>query len=280
MPSRANRYRAALSVGAALATLSLPLHSALLDELSRPLGLLPLLDSASEATGMALDDVVLGLDGGLSDGGFSAVILPGDSLGMSPLAREQLAEMDAPAGRAATDEPLAAAGDQPALRSPEALDPRYRIAYAQTRQVTCVDGDGDGVCDRDDQCRRTPPQRQVMANGCHLDRAAPLRLEGVNFATDSWQLSAASRAVLERAAAVLRDGPAGQVEIAGHTDARGGAAYNIRLSERRAEAVRQYLLAAGIGEQQLIARGYGESRPLRRDDHAANRRVELRLLPR
>ncbi|WP_372863129.1 OmpA family protein [Spongiibacter sp.] len=278
MPSRIYRYRAAFAVGAFVSVVGLPVQAGLLAELSRSLGLLPLLSDVSVATGLALDDAVIALDGSMSTVPLAAAPAEEGGLGMSPLAREQLAEMDAPARRAVINGPLAAAGDQPALQRPAQPDPRYRISYIQARQQDCVDGDGDGICDRDDQCRSTPPQRRVMANGCHLDEAVPLRLDGVNFDTDSWQLSVASRLVLDRAAAVLQGSPLAVVEIAGHTDARGTAAYNLRLSERRAGAVMQYLQAAGIAGERLRARGYGESQPLRVDDYAANRRVELRLL--
>jgi outer membrane protein OmpA-like peptidoglycan-associated protein len=69
------------------------------------------------------------------------------------------------------------------------------------------------------------------------------------------------------------------IEVAGHTDSRGSDAYNIKLSQRRAEAVRDYLISKGIAADRLSAKGYGESQPVA--DNATdegrfkNRRVEL-----
>lgn len=72
-----------------------------------------------------------------------------------------------------------------------------------------------------------------------------------------------------------------RVEIAGHTDARGSAALNRRLSEERAEAVARFLAGQGVNADRLVVRGYGESQP-RTDDpnDPVNRRVTASLLDR
>ncbi len=84
---------------------------------------------------------------------------------------------------------------------------------------------------------------------------------------------------------ILRDGKT--VEIASHTDSRGNATYNMDLSERRAQAVVNYLMAKGINASQLVAKGYGETRLTNRcsdgvtcteREHQANRRTEFRVI--
>ena len=106
-------------------------------------------------------------------------------------------------------------------------------------------------------------------------------LTGVAFDFNSDKLLPASNEKLDAAAKMLKENYAGtNVEIAGHTDFTGNEAYNKDLSQRRAEAVRQYLIKAGIDAGQLTAVGYGSSQPLA-DNHlksgrARNRRVELR----
>jgi outer membrane protein OmpA-like peptidoglycan-associated protein len=69
----------------------------------------------------------------------------------------------------------------------------------------------------------------------------------------------------------------------GHTDAIGSDAYNQSLSERRAEAVRRYLINGGITPERIRTEGFGESRPVASNEtdegRAQNRRVELRVLP-
>lgn len=66
--------------------------------------------------------------------------------------------------------------------------------------------------------------------------------------------------------------------IAGHTDAQGSDAYNLALSQRRADAVVRYLVGRGVAPGRLVARGFGETEPLAgRPDDPANRRVEARM---
>jgi len=77
----------------------------------------------------------------------------------------------------------------------------------------------------------------------------------------------------------LIDWPEIRVEVGGHTDSQGDAGYNQKLSEGRARAVRDYLIRRGVAADRLVARGYGENRPIA--DNATemgremNRRVEL-----
>ena len=151
-----------------------------------------------------------------------------------------------------------------------------------------VDSDGDGVVDRLDKCANTPKGVKVDATGCPLakklfqEEKASLVLEGVNFETNSAVLTAGSTAVLNKVVASLKAWPNVRVEVAGHTDSVGRAAYNKTLSEKRAESVRAFLAAAGIGGSRLEANGYGEEMPIADNStkagKAANRRVELKKL--
>ena len=107
-----------------------------------------------------------------------------------------------------------------------------------------------------------------------------LVLEGVNFITDSSELTPGSRHILDRVAESLEDRPEVEVEVEGHTDSVADPAYNMDLSQRRAESVRAYLVSRGVSERRLTARGYGETRPVASNataqGRAKNRRVELR----
>jgi OmpA-OmpF porin, OOP family len=142
-----------------------------------------------------------------------------------------------------------------------------------------VDSDGDGVYDDVDRCPNTPPGVKVDEIGCFVE--ATLR---VNFAFDSSEISAADKAEIDRAVVAIKDRPAEiaaevKYEVAGHTDSVGSEAYNQRLSERRANAVRDRLIAEGIPAAQVTAVGYGESRPRASNDtdegRAENRRVVI-----
>ncbi len=143
-----------------------------------------------------------------------------------------------------------------------------------------LDSDGDGIVDGDDKC---PTVYAKTADGCPLPAAAPepkkLELQGVNFDFDRAALRPDAFGALDADVAALKERSDVKVEVAGHTDSRGSDEYNVNLSQRRAEAVRNYLISKGIAADRLTAKGYGESQPVA--DNATdegrfkNRRVEL-----
>lgn len=141
------------------------------------------------------------------------------------------------------------------------------------------DGDGDGIVDSQDKC---PTVYAKTADGCPAAAvAAPTKLilEGVNFDHDQATLTADATSILDQAAESLKQWGDIKVEVAGHTDSRGSDDYNMALSQRRADAVRTYLIGKGIAADRLTAKGYGESSPVADNDTDANRhknrRVEL-----
>ncbi|WP_423127748.1 OmpA family protein [Gaoshiqia sp. Z1-71] len=107
-------------------------------------------------------------------------------------------------------------------------------------------------------------------------------LRNIFFETDSYELLDQSKTELSRLISFLRKNPALEIEIGGHTDNVGGDEYNINLSEKRAEAVFQYLVDAGIAEMRLSYKGYGKSQPLESNDRAEgrsrNRRTEFKII--
>ena len=115
------------------------------------------------------------------------------------------------------------------------------------------------------------------------DLTNALNLHVINFASGSAQIPADSYEFLRKAAQAMQNAPAGTVvEIGGHTDATGVAASNVQLSQRRAAAVRDYLVQQGVNPAALTSVGYGDARPV--DTNATeggrfnNRRIEF--LPR
>ena len=143
-----------------------------------------------------------------------------------------------------------------------------------------LDSDHDGVPDSIDKCPNTPPGEQVDATGCPIKGS--ITLVGVNFATNKADLTEDSRPVLDAVANDLKKHPHVKVEIQGHTDSQGKAAYNIRLSQHRAETDRNYLMADGVAADQLVAKGYGETQPVasnaNAEGRAKNRRVVMFVL--
>lgn len=146
-----------------------------------------------------------------------------------------------------------------------------------------LDSDGDGIPDAVDKCPTVPAPGTV--DGCppKAEEPAPLPkklvLEGVNFDNDSAALRPDAIAILDQAAATLKEWGEVKVEVAGHTDSVSSDAYNQKLSERRAEAVRAYLIGKGVAAERLTAKGYGEAQPIAdnttAEGRAKNRRVEL-----
>ncbi|MGD9384620.1 MAG: OmpA family protein [Desulfobacterales bacterium] len=136
-----------------------------------------------------------------------------------------------------------------------------------------MDSDGDGVTDDLDQCPNTPKGATVDARGCWTYAAVVL------FDFDSAEIKSEAFPMLDEAVLILKKNPAMKVEIDGHTDNVGPAAYNMTLSERRAKSVMKYFVDQGVEAQRLTTKGFGFTRPAVSNDtkegRAKNRRVEL-----
>lgn len=149
-----------------------------------------------------------------------------------------------------------------------------------------VDKDNDGTEDKFDNC---PEQAGPAANQGCPDKQRQLVIitsdkliikEKVFFATAKATILARSFPLLNNVASVLRDHPELQlIRIEGHTDSQGGRDYNVTLSQRRANSVKDYLIHQGVDGTRLQARGFGPDRPA--DTNATdagrtnNRRVEF-----
>ena len=142
--------------------------------------------------------------------------------------------------------------------------------------ATPPDSDHDGVPDNIDQCPDTPAGVQVDALGCPLKGS--ITLEGVNFEHNSAALTVASHAPLDTIADGLKKHPRLKVEIQGHTDSTGSPAYNLKLSQRRADSVRDYLVSSGVSADQLVTKGYGQTEPAASNKTAAGRAKNRRVV--
>ncbi len=129
-----------------------------------------------------------------------------------------------------------------------------------------------------------PPTPQQTEAERQLVETGNIVLQDVYFETSRAVLLPESEARLNEAGAALEKFGDLKVEVQGHTDSRGSAAYNLKLSQERAEAVRQYMLAHyHLAADNLVARGYGETQLLvspesTPEDLAKNRRVVLKVL--
>lgn len=162
----------------------------------------------------------------------------------------------------------------------------------------CSDGrdnDGDGLTDfpndkgcssaddndeTDPTCDELSPGERANFESCAL--GASIVLRGVNFEFNSAKLTAEAVGTLATVVEALDNRPDIVVEVAGYTDSSGADNYNLRLSKKRAESVRDFLVEQGIKPNRLIPRGYGEAQPIADNATEAgrelNRRVELKVL--
>ncbi|MEM7675642.1 MAG: OmpA family protein, partial [Myxococcota bacterium] len=148
--------------------------------------------------------------------------------------------------------------------------------------------DGDGVIDDKDKCINEPETENGYqdSDGCpdeipEIVKKFTGSIKGINFQSGRSTINPTSFPVLDKAVVVLKDYPDLKLEIGGHTDSSGSARGNQRLSQRRADAVRAYLIGQGIDASRLTAVGYGEAKPIAtnrtRAGRAENRRIEFVL---
>ncbi len=151
------------------------------------------------------------------------------------------------------------------------------------------DDDGDGIMNANDAC---PDQAENYnkfkdKDGCPDERPAEIEefngvIKGINFGSGKATIQSSSYKVLKRAIRVLNKYPELRIEVSGHTDAVGSHDSNVELSQRRADAVKQYLVAAGIDASRIETKGLGPDEPIADNDTKAgrgeNRRIEFKLL--
>ena len=147
------------------------------------------------------------------------------------------------------------------------------------------DTDGDGVLDKDDKC---PTVKGTVANhGCpEISEEQITKLNAyaktILFDTGKFSFQKQTFPVLEAITAILKEYPTAKFSIEGHTDNVGKADFNQKLSDGRANAVKQYLIDNGIDPFRLTSKGFGESMPIDTNKTAKgkanNRRVEVKLV--
>jgi OOP family OmpA-OmpF porin len=166
------------------------------------------------------------------------------------------------------------------------LEPEDFDAFQDEDGCPDPDNDGDGVADTLDRC---PNEAGLASEG-----GCPKRFEHINvteekielkqaifFRTAKATIMAKSFPLLDEVATVLTTRPGMKVRVEGHTDSRGSRAYNLRLSQARADSVKAYLVGKGISSDRMEAKGYGPEQPIDNNRTAAgrerNRRVEFMI---
>jgi outer membrane protein OmpA-like peptidoglycan-associated protein len=137
-----------------------------------------------------------------------------------------------------------------------------------------------------DNCPNSPETFNGFEDedGCPDERPIQERfvLKGVHFESGSAGLTPDSYAVLDEVVRSLQAYPEVRIEIRGHTDSQGPASFNLELSQRRADSVKQYLVNSGIDPSRVVSIGVGEEEPVSSNStpegRAQNRRIEFRRL--
>ena len=156
---------------------------------------------------------------------------------------------------------------------------------AENKGCPWADKDGDGVLDKDDQC---PDVAGTVANrGCpevteEVQKQLNDYARTILFDTGKSSIKAESTSVMVDIIQILNEYPNAKFTVEGHTDSVGSASLNQKLSESRANSVRDFLIDKGIGADRLSAIGYGEDKPIATNNTRAgrtqNRRVEINLI--
>lgn len=135
-----------------------------------------------------------------------------------------------------------------------------------------LDSDGDGVADGSDQCPDTPGGAIVDDRGCWVAM-------NVQFDYRKWDIKPQFNTNLDNIVKILKNNPGLNIRIEGHTDNVGPKEYNINLSKKRAQSIKDYLVKEGIGQSRITTNGLGYSQPIADNDtpegRALNRRTEL-----
>jgi outer membrane protein OmpA-like peptidoglycan-associated protein len=187
-------------------------------------------------------------------------------------ARRRQAELDAQASAAARADADRAKAEADAARA--AAEAARRASEDQARQAA-------DVAEREKQALRDRLREQlnIILETRETARGLIVNLSDVLFDFNQATLKPGAREKLAKIAGILLTYPGLEIALEGHTDAIGSDAYNQRLSERRAESVRTYLLDNGIEPDLVRAMGFGESKPVASNESSAgrqqNRRVEL-----
>lgn len=155
----------------------------------------------------------------------------------------------------------------------EQEQPKVEPEPAPVPEPVDGDDDEDGVLNSRDKCPGTPKGATVNELGCWV-------IKGVNFDFDKSDIKPEYHPILDGVVTVIQRNPGLGIEVQGHTDNAGSEAYNQKLSERRAAAIKDYLANKLDSEHPLTAVGYGLTRPADTNDtdagRANNRRVELK----
>jgi outer membrane protein OmpA-like peptidoglycan-associated protein len=156
---------------------------------------------------------------------------------------------------------------------------------AQYNGCPVPDKDNDGINDADDKC---PDIAGPASNkGCpevpaNVSKSLGMAGQGISFGTTNATLTPKSNASLDQVVAIMNENPGLRIRVEGHTDNRGDADANMKLSEDRAAAVKAYIVSKGISVDRVTSEGFGGTTPIADNNtttgRTKNRRVEIKMV--
>jgi len=143
-----------------------------------------------------------------------------------------------------------------------------------------IDSDNDSVPDGIDKCPETVPNVLVDEFGCPLAKPLTDKLTlNIQYESGSFEPDAAAKARLDEVAVTMQAYPNLKIEVNGYTDALGSLSGNLKLSKKRADAVREYLIGKGVSSDRITTKGFGEDKPVADNStpegRQRNRRIEI-----
>jgi outer membrane protein OmpA-like peptidoglycan-associated protein len=165
-------------------------------------------------------------------------------------------------------------------------DPEDKDGFQDEDGCPDPDNDKDGILDVNDKCPNDPgPPPDGCPKKYQLVVVTKTKIEikqTIYFDFDKATIKPISFPLLNEVAQALKDNPQIRVRIEGHTDSRGNDAYNMNLSQRRAESVKTYLVGQSVAADRMQPQGFGETQPIAdnrtEQGRAQNRRVEFIIL--
>ena len=166
---------------------------------------------------------------------------------------------------------------EPVVEQKPVVEEKPVVETTATQAVVDGDDDHDGVKNSVDKCPNTPAGAKVNSDGCQ----EIVNLH-INFKTDSAKIVQASEVNVEEFAAFMKLNKEYTAEITGYTDNVGKAAHNLKLSQKRAEAVKADLVSKGVEASRIKTAGMGQENPVASNKtakgRAENRRIEAKLI--
>lgn len=171
---------------------------------------------------------------------------------------------------------------------------RGKVVYSDRKKISRSAQDID-VPDADDveitaDADGYVPKKVIISRGDKetsiildkIEKGKGIVVENIHFEIDEAYLLKESLNILDRMIESMKRNPRIKLEVRGHTDITGTRAHNMKLSERRADAVREYMIKSGISPERLVAMGFGPDRPISdnktREGRRLNRRTEFYIL--